>query len=112
MTLIDRIRGSFANLTLAARVAAAGLALIVGVLGGLAAVVSHQTVRTLDARATAELGKQTDLIVDMMGNYDRSLREAAARLGNSFAGSFAGEFTVDPKRTVRIGEVDSPAIVN
>src|SRR5262245_23187223 len=98
------------NASLATRFAVAGFVLLFGILGGLAVVVSQKTMKTMDERSTAELTKQTELVIDMVATYDRSLRDAAVRLGNSFAGAFSGKFTVDPKATVKIGGVDAPVI--
>jgi len=98
--------------SLATRFAVAGFVLLFGILGALAVVVSTKTMSTLDARATSELAKQTDLVVDMIATYDRSLRDDAVRLGRLFASYLPEPLTVDATKTVRIGDVDAPVILH
>jgi methyl-accepting chemotaxis protein len=98
------------SISLATRFAIASFVLLFVVLGGLAVLVSQKTMATLDERATNELAKQTELVIDMVATYDRSLRDAAERLGRSFASAFSGKFTVDPKSTVKVGDLDAPVM--
>ncbi|CAN0619214.1 methyl-accepting chemotaxis protein II, aspartate sensor receptor [Burkholderia multivorans] len=100
------------NFSIAARFAIASIALLMTVLGGLAFFVVERIDHTLDEHASAELAKETELVVDMIAAYDRGLRDAADRMDMSFAGYFPDGFARDASRTMNINGVAVPMMTS
>ncbi|MBV8469051.1 MAG: Cache 3/Cache 2 fusion domain-containing protein [Pelomonas sp.] len=96
--------------SLATRIAVSSLLLIVVMLSALAIFVASRIGHTLDARAVADLTKQTELVVDMIAAYDQSLHDAADRIASAFSGYFPDEFVLDAASTMPVSGTEAPVM--
>ncbi len=96
---------------------AAKLVVAILICGGLtlAAVgwlVGSRSVAILDDQAQAELDNVAALQTQLLSTYHQRLIDDAKRLAQTFAELLPdGAITLDPARTVRIGEIDTPMLL-
>ena len=82
------------------------------VLGALTATAAWFTTRAVERRATEQLRSQARLLGDGVAAYEGSVSRAAADLHAVFRGMLPGALTVDPSRTVHVGDAEVPAILS
>jgi methyl-accepting chemotaxis protein-2 (aspartate sensor receptor) len=64
----------------------------------------------LEKRTEQDLTQQVTLLVNSMSSYHASLAESAGKLASVFRSYFSAPFSIDPQRTVTIGDKQTPVI--
>ena len=89
---------------------AASVVVMVGILVGLlTAFIGYSLGRAIEDRANREVGEKTKLVVDLVRESDKDLRNRANGLAKAFQGSLPGTFSLED-RTVDIGGKPTPVL--
>ena len=95
----------------------ARLALLMGIITtiafvALAVIIYRQAATSYQQRVEAGLQSSTDLMRDSVELYDRSLSESTERMAGTFRALLpAGDVSVNPARTVVVGERETPTLL-
>lgn len=76
-----------------------------------AGIASYYSKNALITQAKESLERDTNLIIEKLRFYDKTLFNNADRLSNAFFSMLDGEFELDNTQTMTIGEYESPLIL-
>jgi methyl-accepting chemotaxis protein len=79
---------------------------------GAILLIGYVTSGMLEQRSMARLQGETQGVVNMIDMFDRSVDSQAERFSNMFSNAFEGKFSIDPERTVQIGDKATPVLKN
>ena len=80
------------------------------VLGGFTLVASRFTASATERMVTRDVDARLQLVQALAAEYDRSLGRSATAILEVFRAQLPGKISVEPGRTMRIGEVDAPVL--
>jgi methyl-accepting chemotaxis protein len=99
-----------ARFSIGARLALVQAGLILFVLGIFTVSLERYISHRLEKNAVNELSQQLSLLVNCFSSYHSSVAESAGKLALVFRTYFPGSFSVNPAKTVAIGDKQTPAL--
>ena len=100
------------DMDLTRKLPAISASFVVGVFGLGLVLFSHYLLDHLERSEIAHLERETQLIIDSLTSYERSIEERAGMIGRVFAADFDPVFTIDTTSPRRSGESDVPVLRN
>jgi methyl-accepting chemotaxis protein len=79
---------------------------------GAILLIGYVTSTMLERRSMTQLRGETQGVVNMIDIFDRAIDNQAERFSSMFSNSFADKFSIDPERTVQIGDTATPLLKN
>ena len=73
--------------------------------------IDRYTSSLLQKKMLDQLGTKVQLVKDMIGTYDNSLRQNVDNLSRVFISYYPEQMTIAPARTILVGSVDTPALL-
>ncbi len=85
-------------------------AIVVLAFGASTVFIGRFAVSLLEQERRAQMRTQAHLVRDMIATYDESLRRHVENLSDVLASYFPETISIDSGRTVRVGDLDTPAL--
>ncbi|NVN91406.1 MAG: Cache 3/Cache 2 fusion domain-containing protein [Desulfuromonadales bacterium] len=99
-----------ARFSVGTRLALVQAALIVILLGLFTLSLQTYIAHRLERRAENDLSQQLSLLVDCFSSYHSAIADSSGKLVQVFRTYFPGSFSVNPAKTIAIGDKQTPAL--
>jgi len=98
------------NLSLGMKLAFAETMLVVVLFSIFSVYIGLYCGNLLENNTRADLKRQVTIVKSMFETYDHSVTQSTEKFANVFKSYFPERFQLDPRRIIKVGTVDTPAL--